>query len=44
MKGREKIDLHCDVNLGVFGLLRPEQLVGLTTETQGEGSRVGNPS
>jgi hypothetical protein len=31
MKGREKVDLHCEVNLGVFGLVRPDNLAGLAT-------------
>ena len=31
MAGREKVDLHVDVNLGVFGLLRPDQFTGVAT-------------
>jgi hypothetical protein len=28
VKGRDKVDLHADINLGVFGLLRPDQFTG----------------
>jgi len=30
-KGRDRVDLFADVNLGVFGLLRPDSFTGVAT-------------